>query len=90
MENIYDQIKAVALNHGYTLIALSEKMGISRQALNSAMKSPSYPTLIKISEALDIPIWRLFASGEEMSDNTVNANTCPHCGRPIKIKTTIE
>ncbi len=88
MDNIYDQIKAVALKNGYTLIALSEKMGISRQALNAAMKSPSYPTLIKISEALEIPLWQLFASREEVLNESKNESSgvCPHCGKPITIK----
>lgn len=92
MDNIYDQIKAVALKNGYTLIALSEKMGITRQALNAAMKSPSYPTLTKIAEALEIPIWQLFASREEVLNENKNetAGVCPHCGKPITIETSIK
>lgn len=88
MDNIYDQIKAVALENGFTLVALSEKMGISRQALNAAMKSPSYPTLKKISETLGIPLWQLFASREDVLNDNRNevAGVCPHCGKPITIK----
>lgn len=88
MDNIYDQIKNVALENGYTLVALSEKMGISRQALNAAMKSPSYPTLKKISDTLGIPMWQLFASREDVLNENKNESmgVCPHCGKPITIK----
>lgn len=61
MDNIYEQIKQVAGKKGYTLYSLAEKMGITRQALNAAMKSPSYPTLEKIAKALDIEEWELLA-----------------------------
>lgn len=67
MKNIYDQIKDVALRNGFTLVALADKMKISRQSLNASMKSPSYPTLQKIAEVLHVPMWQLFASPEEVA-----------------------
>lgn len=66
MDNIYDQIKSVATKHGFTLYALAEKMGISRQTLNNSMKSPSYPTLVRIADALEIPLWELFLTNDNV------------------------
>ena len=39
-------------------------------------------TLEKVAEALDVPMWQLFASPEEVKDDT-NTITCPHCGGKI-------
>ena len=43
----------------------------------------------KIATALNVPMWQLFASPEEVTKET-KSELCPHCGQPIAIKTTIE
>ena len=40
------------------------------------------PTLEKVAEALDVPMWQLFASPEEVK-NDANTITCPHWGGKI-------
>lgn len=49
-------------------------------------------TLKRIADALDVPISQLFASREEVLsvDRNGVSGVCPHCGKPITIKTTIE
>lgn len=60
------RIEEVIREKGYTITSLAEKMGTSKQNLFAKLKSPSYPTLVEISSALDVPMWQLFASPEEV------------------------
>lgn len=61
------RIEEVIREKGYTITSLAEKMGTSKQNLFAKLKSPSYPTLVEISSALDVPMWQLFASPEEVT-----------------------
>ena len=80
-----NRIKEVIKEKGYTITSLAEKLGIARESLSRMLVSPSYPTLEKISTALDVPMWQLFASPEEVA-KSVSGTVCPHCGKPITIK----
>lgn len=62
-----NRIEDVIKEHGYTVTSLAEKIGTSKQNLFAKLKSPSYPTLVEIATALDIPMWQLFASPEEIA-----------------------
>lgn len=74
---------------GYNRSTLAQKMGTTKQNLYSKLKSPSYTTLQEIATALNVPMWRLFASYDEvMSAENINkhqALKCPKCGANIKI-----
>lgn len=63
-----NRIEDVIKEHGYTVTSLAEKIGTSKQNLFAKLKSPSYPTLVEIATALDVPLWQLFASPEEVAD----------------------
>lgn len=76
-----NRIKEVIKEQGYTINALADKMGMSRENLSKRLANPSTPTLEKLSDALNVPVWQLFASPEE-----VRKLVCPHCGKEIKIK----
>lgn len=76
------RIKEVIKEKGYTITSLAEKMGIARESLSRMIVSPSYPTLEKLSKNLEVPIWQLFASPEEVKGGN---NVCPYCGMPIKL-----
>lgn len=73
---------------------LADIMGISLSAVKQMLNAESLTTITlnKIAEALDVPIWQLFASREEIiaENNNQVVGVCPHCGKPITIKTTIE
>lgn len=84
-----NRIKEVIKKKGFTITSLADKLGIARESLSRMIVSPSYPTLEKIATALDVPMWQLFASPEEVAKET-KGETCPYCGQPIAIKTTIE
>lgn len=62
-----NRIEDVIREHGYTVTSLAEKIGTSKQNLFAKLKSPSYPTLVEIATALDVPMWQLFASPEEIA-----------------------
>ena len=66
------KIKELIKEKGYTQKEFAAKLGMSSVGLNQLINGkPSYPTLEKFAAALDVPIWRLFASPEEvaMGDN---------------------
>ena len=62
-----NRIEEVIKEHGYTVTSLAEKIGTSKQNLFAKLKSPSYPTLVEIATALDVPMWQLFASPDEVA-----------------------
>ena len=84
-----NRIKEVIKEKGLTITSLADKLGIARESLSRMIVSPSYPTLEKIATALNVPMWQLFASPEEVTKET-KSELCPHCGQPIAIKTTIQ
>ena len=84
------RIKELIKEKGYTQQEFADLLGMSRVGLAQIVNGkPSYPTLEKIATALDVPMWQLFASPEEIAQQT-KSDTCPHCGQPIIVKTKIE
>lgn len=48
---------------------------------------PSYTTLEKIADALDVEIWELLVSKDEIVGKKDGLSlTCPHCGKNVNIK----
>ena len=84
MEN---RIKIVIKEKGYTIKSLAEKMGMARESLSRIIINPSSPTLEKLSEALDVPVWQFFASREDVLGGSDSPSIkCPHCGKPLSIE----
>ncbi len=82
-----NRIELLIKEKGFNMTSFAEKMNTTRQNLYAILKSPSYPTLEKVAEALDVPMWQLFASPEEVQPKKDGFSlTCPHCGKSIKIK----
>jgi transcriptional regulator with XRE-family HTH domain len=82
------RIKEVIKEKGYTQQEFADLLGMSRVGLAQIVNGkPSYPTLEKIATALNVPMWQLFASPEEVQPKKDDLSlTCPHCGKNIKIK----
>ena len=90
IKTMHSRIKEVIKKQGTTVQELAEKMGISRVGLSQHINgNPSVEVLERIATALDVPLWQLFASPEEVAKET-KGETCPYCGQPIIIKTPIE
>lgn len=80
------RIKEILKEKGLTVNQLADTLEISRQALSKQIQGKMLvETAQRISEALNVPMWQLFASPEDVKDN-YNTTICPHCGMPLNIK----
>lgn len=81
------RIREILKEQGITTKELAEKMGISQSALNQNISgNPSVRILNNIANALNVPIWQLFADPAEIQTKDNTYITCPHCGREIQIE----
>lgn len=81
------RIRELIKEKGYTQQEFADKLGIARESLARILNSPSYPSLEKIATALNVPMWQLFASSDEVQlQSNMTGITCPHCGKNINIK----
>lgn len=63
------RIKEICKEKGITLDDLAKRLGILRTSLSQALSRNSFSTdkLSDIATALNVPIWQLFASPEEVA-----------------------
>lgn len=83
------RIKEVLKENGFTQQMLADKMNVSLSAVKQMVSAESLTTstLEKIASALNVPMWQLFASPEEVQPKNDSLSlTCPHCGKNINIK----
>ena len=82
------RIKEVIKEKGYTQKEFAEKLGMSTVGLAQIVAGkPSYTTLEKITDALDVEIWELLVSKDEIVGKKDSFSlTCPHCGKNVNIK----
>lgn len=83
------RIKEVLKEKGFTQQMLADEMNISLSAVKQMVSADSLTTatLEKIATALNVPMWQLFTSPEEVQPKTDSLTlTCPHCGKNINIK----
>ena len=77
------RIKELLKERGLTLSQIAEQVGTTQTSLSRALGdngNPTLDTLMKIAEALNVPITDLFArpgSGELV---------CPNCGIKLELK----
>lgn len=83
------RIKDVLKEKGITQQELADMIGVSYQSIKQTLNAPSVTTatLEKIATALNVPMWQLFASPEEVQPKNDSLSlTCPHCGKSITLK----
>lgn len=82
------RIKEILKEKGLTVNQLADMLEISRQALSKQIQGKMLvETAQRIAEALDVPMWQLFASPEEVQPKKDGLSfTCPHCGKDINLK----
>ena len=62
------RIRDIIEQKGITTKEVADKLGISVSALNQSISgNPSVRVLENIATALDVPMWQLFASPEEIA-----------------------
>lgn len=83
-----NRIKEILKERGITINELADKLGISRVTLSTQINgTANIVSYEKIATALNVPMWQLFASPEEVQPKKDGFSlTCPHCGKSIKIK----
>ena len=83
------RIKELLKEKGLTEQELADMVGVSYQSIKQTLNASSVTTstLEKIATALNVPMWQLFASPEEVRPKSDALTlTCPHCGKDINIK----
>lgn len=80
---MYLRIKEVLKEQNLTAKELAERVGISRENMTNIINEkskPAFDTLIKISEAINVPMSELF------SDSQKSTFVCPNCGAKLELK----
>lgn len=71
------RIKEIMVEKGMSSVSLADIIGVSKVTVSNLINNktmPSVETLEKIATALDVPMWQLFASPEEVTgDNELTA-----------------
>lgn len=84
------RIKEIMVEKGVSSVSLADIIGVSKVTVSNLINNktmPSVETLEKIATALNVPMWQLFASPEEIQPQSDGVSiTCPNCGKSIKIK----
>ena len=81
------RIKEILKEKNMTVQELADILKISRQALSKQIQGKLLvETAQNIANALNVPIWQLFADPTEIQAKVNTFITCPHCGREIQIE----
>jgi hypothetical protein len=86
------RVKEITKSKGLTMQQLSEKLGVTRDTLTRNVNgNPTIETLSKIATALEVPIWQLLASPEEVQlPSNAHSIKCPHCGNEFPVSVNVE
>lgn len=82
------RLKEIMAEKGIMSKTLAEAMGVSLVSVSTLIngKVNNLDTLAKAANALNVPMWQLFASPEEIQDDSFLRLKCPHCGKPITLR----
>jgi len=84
------RIKEILKEQGLTVAELAEKLSVSRQALSKQIQGKMLvETAERIANVLEVPMWQLFASPEEVQQRKGEDEaviTCPYCGERIAVR----
>lgn len=85
------RIKELLKEKGITQQELSDILGVSYQSIKQTLNAPSVTTstLEKIATALNVPLWQLFASPDDVKGEELTA-LIHHKGEFYKATTIVE
>ena len=83
-----NRIKEIVKEQGVTINELADKLGISRVTLSTQINgTANIVSYEKIATALNVPMWQLFASPEEIQPQSDGVSiTCPNCGKEFEVE----
>jgi transcriptional regulator with XRE-family HTH domain len=83
-----NRIKEILKEQGVTINELADKLGISRVTLSTQINgTANIVSYEKIATALNVPMWQLFASPEEIQPQSDGVSiTCPNCGKEFEVE----
>ena len=79
-------IEELLREKGLTKSAFADLIGVKKQNINNLLKNPTLETLEKFSKALNVEMWELFASKDEIINQDKNTIACPKCGAKFELK----
>ena len=86
------RIKEILKDKGLKAVWLAKEIGVTdvntRNIINGIV-TPKMETLEKIAEALNVPMWQLFASPAEVIEQS-GVHVCPHCGGLLDVNISID
>ena len=84
------RIKEIMVEKGVSSVSLADIIGVSKVTVSNLINNktmPSVETLEKIATALNVPMWQLFASPEEIQPQSDGVSiTCPNCGKEFEVE----
>ena len=85
---LMNRIKEILKEKKLTQQELADMLGVTRISIVKTLAgNPSQETFERIATALNVPMWQLFASPEEVRPKSDALTlTCPHCGKDINLK----
>ncbi|MEQ3366243.1 helix-turn-helix domain-containing protein [Parabacteroides distasonis] len=85
------RIKEILKERGITQQDLADMLGVSHQSIKQTLNASSVTTstLEKIASALEVPMWELFASPNDIHPQAKTI-ICPHCQKPIPVEVDIK
>lgn len=84
-----NRIKDILKWQCITINELAEKMGLNMVTLSTQINgTANVASYEKIATVLNVPMWQLFASPDEVKGNEEDKNTitCPKCGSKFKME----
>ena len=79
-------IKGVVKAHGFTLVDVADKMGITKGGISQIVNgSPNVKTLRTIADIVGCKVGDFFTDEMTEVENTSPVVKCPHCGEKIHI-----
>lgn len=81
-----NRIKELLKEKNVTQQDLADRLGVTRISIVKTLAgNPSQETLERIANALEVPIWQLFISPQELQREN-HSLVCPKCGTPLELK----